>query len=210
MAIKVNNIKCPACGADLTVEEGRTQCFCSYCGTKVIITNENEYVYRNIDEAKVKQAETDRIIKLKKLELIEKNKSIRVKAYIVLGIIAIISFLIGGLFDFAWFLFIGLFAIIGIAYLFLFNVEHNNDDFDGEIRIPSEIGNYQSLSYQSVVAILKNAGFTNIECISLHDLRAGIIYKPNTVKSISINGRPFTLITKYSPNAKIVITYHSF
>ena len=75
MAIKLNSVKCPECGATLPIEEGRTQIFCSYCGTKVIVTNENEYIYRHIDEAEVKQAETDRMIKLRELEMEEKENS---------------------------------------------------------------------------------------------------------------------------------------
>ena len=45
MAIKMVSVRCPDCGAALDVEEGRTQLFCSYCGAKVIIHNDNEYIY---------------------------------------------------------------------------------------------------------------------------------------------------------------------
>lgn len=65
MAIKFTSVKCPECGASLPIEEGRKQVFCSYCGTKVMVTNENEYIYRHIDEADVKKAETDRIIRMR-------------------------------------------------------------------------------------------------------------------------------------------------
>lgn len=56
MAIKFISVKCPECGASLPIEEGRKQVFCSYCGTKVMVTNENEYIYRHIDEADVKKS----------------------------------------------------------------------------------------------------------------------------------------------------------
>ena len=69
MAIKFISVKCPECGASLPIEEGRKQVFCSYCGTKVMVTNENEYIYRHIDEADVKKAETDRIIRMRQQEL---------------------------------------------------------------------------------------------------------------------------------------------
>ncbi len=29
--------------------------FCSYCGTQIIATNENEHIYRHIDEAKIRE-----------------------------------------------------------------------------------------------------------------------------------------------------------
>ena len=59
MAINVVQIRCPACGADLSVDSTREFSFCSYCGSKVILNNDNEHVYRTIDEAGIKQAETD-------------------------------------------------------------------------------------------------------------------------------------------------------
>ena len=60
MAIKMISVKCPDCGASLDVEEGRRQCFCSYCGAKVMINNENEYIYRTIDEADIKRQRSRR------------------------------------------------------------------------------------------------------------------------------------------------------
>ncbi|MCD8148995.1 MAG: zinc ribbon domain-containing protein [Clostridiales bacterium] len=77
MAIKFVSVKCPECGAALDVEEGRKQIFCSYCGAKVMIVNDNEYVYRHIDEAGIKQAETDRIIQMKKMEIAEKTELLK-------------------------------------------------------------------------------------------------------------------------------------
>lgn len=75
MAITLNSIKCPECGAMLPIEEGRTQVFCTYCSAKVIITNENEHIYRHIDEAGIKQAETNRMVRMRELDLAEKNNS---------------------------------------------------------------------------------------------------------------------------------------
>ena len=71
MAIKLYSIKCPDCGASLPIEEGRRQLFCSYCGAKVIVNNENEYIIREIDEARIKEAETEHSIRLRELELEE-------------------------------------------------------------------------------------------------------------------------------------------
>lgn len=72
--MKLISVKCPECGATLNIEEGREQAFCTYCGTKVLLHNENEYIYRHIDEAGVKQAETDRIVRMKQMELAKKKE----------------------------------------------------------------------------------------------------------------------------------------
>lgn len=77
LGYKLISVKCPDCGQTLSIEENRTQAFCTYCGAKVLISNENEYIFRQIDEADVKKAETERIIRMRELEIAEKNSSIR-------------------------------------------------------------------------------------------------------------------------------------
>lgn len=41
---KLISVKCPDCGQTLSIEENSTQAFCTYCGAKVLISNENEYI----------------------------------------------------------------------------------------------------------------------------------------------------------------------
>lgn len=35
-------LKCPECGANLEIEEGRTFCYCQYCGCKIMLDDEKE------------------------------------------------------------------------------------------------------------------------------------------------------------------------
>lgn len=95
MAVKFTSVKCPECGANLPIEEGRKKIFCSYCGTPIIMTDENEYTYRHIDEAEVKRAETEQLVHLKELEMEEKENTRKRKgiavAYSVAGGLAIIG-----------------------------------------------------------------------------------------------------------------------
>ena len=42
MELKV--LKCPACGANIEYTENREFCFCSYCGCKIILENENQEI----------------------------------------------------------------------------------------------------------------------------------------------------------------------
>ena len=71
MSIKLLAIKCPECGATLDIEEGRKQLFCSYCGSKVLVENDNEYIYRRVDEARIREAEVKEKIRLRELEMEE-------------------------------------------------------------------------------------------------------------------------------------------
>ena len=75
MSVKLISVKCPECGATLNIEENRKQAFCTYCGAKVLLQNEHEYVYCHIDEAGIKKAETDQMVQLRIMELEERKRA---------------------------------------------------------------------------------------------------------------------------------------
>lgn len=97
MAISFVSVKCPECNANLSIEEGRDSFFCTYCGAKVIINNENEHIIRNIDEARIKEAETDRMVKLRELEL-EKERLKSNRFYKAIWISIVILLLVAGIY----------------------------------------------------------------------------------------------------------------
>lgn len=68
MGLSINVMKCPECGAELEYEEEREKMFCSFCGAPIVIKNDNEYVTRHVDNAKVLQAENERLRILSQLE----------------------------------------------------------------------------------------------------------------------------------------------
>ena len=51
--INLIKLQCPNCSANLEVADNVKQCFCTYCGTKILLDNENERVLRLVDEAAV-------------------------------------------------------------------------------------------------------------------------------------------------------------
>ena len=67
-------VKCPGCGADLTVRDGnRDFMFCEYCGTKVRLDDYQE-THRYVNEAQVKGVEAFKDIAIKRMELQEKKR----------------------------------------------------------------------------------------------------------------------------------------
>lgn len=70
MSVSVKSVRCPDCNAALEIEEGRKQCFCSYCGAKIELFNDNEYelITRHIDEAALEKARTEKEIELAKIK----------------------------------------------------------------------------------------------------------------------------------------------
>lgn len=226
MAVKFISIKCPECGAALDVEEGRQQIFCSYCGSKVLMQNENEYIYRHIDEAGIKQAETDRMIRMRQLDIEEKAavqgsgiKKILACVWLVLSliIIAICIFKIAIQDDFTtgflMLFYIGGPIVGGGAYLIFKLLPEKETDkvllSSGGIRLPKNIFPYSDKNFEEVRAALFSAGFQNVTCVNMHDLTFGLLQKPGKVESISINAEKVMTGGKvYMPNVAITITYH--
>ena len=90
--------KCPNCNATLTIEdENRDFAFCQYCGAKIML-DDYRSTQRIIDEAKIKQIEYDREIRLKELALQEKqneqkqrSRKVLIDLWIIASIIVVIS-----------------------------------------------------------------------------------------------------------------------
>lgn len=229
MAIQLVSFKCPECGANLPVEEGRKEMFCSYCGTKIVISNDNEHVYRHIDEARIKKVEADTMVELKRLELVEqqrsakvKNKKLKIIVSITLAIVIVLSFVLDFVFlDLTGLAFLGIFGLL--ALLVIWGKELGGEDEDDDIlhpelvRVPDGIFANERLDYTVVETLFKEAGFTNIRCVPLYDL--WLQKKQNVVESISINGKKLETICinekniivgkrRFQPDASVVITYH--
>ena len=229
MAVKLISVKCPECGATLNIEEDREQAFCTYCGTKVLLHNENEHIYRHIDEAGVKQAETDRIVRMKQMELAEKKraaaektKALKIKISLIMATVGILMMVIGymgghasgdpdsGLYMLSM---VGFFPLMGAGYIWLFSKKNDDDDdmdFGDKAKVPSSITDYEKKNYSAIEAMFVSAGFTNVRCVALNDLTMGVLKKPGMVDSITINGREVTSGgKKYPKDAAVVISYHS-
>lgn len=134
--VKMVSVKCPECNASLSIEEERKQCFCQYCGTKIIIDDgSTTHTYRKVDEARIKEAEVNESIRLRELMLEEKKyadkkkaKEFKVKISVILGIVGSILLVIGFLggeatgnpnSEIYMLSYIGMFAWLAIAYIWL-------------------------------------------------------------------------------------------
>ncbi len=227
MSISFTSVKCPECGASLPIEEGRQQIFCSYCGTKVIINNENEYVYRHIDEANVKRAESDRIIRLKELEFqervleqerIEENKRIRrtiiifvawmaaTAIFLLLGPYNEICYYIGGALGLVG-LYAALFWVIGRDSRKQKAAETRNRAA-GLLKLDIDTDEIKKKSYNVLESELRLMGFTNIQSMNLHDLSV-LKVKEGRVAYVSVKGKTIESSNEwFSPDEPIIIAYH--
>ena len=220
MAISLISIKCPECGATLSVESTREFSFCQYCGTKVMLNNENEYIYRTIDEAGIKQAETDRIVKLRQLEMEEKynfSRKTLIIAWIVATAILILIGIIGFTIDNEGMGTCMLFAMCvgmwgGIGIFTDDNKKKKATIIAGanEVVISRAMRDCREKNYNSAVLLFKGAGFVNVTAVPLNDLTAFHQKKDGQVEKITINGNDeFEEGDIYPKNSNVLITYHS-
>lgn len=219
MAIQFVSVTCPQCGANLQIEEGREFAFCSYCGTKVMMTNENEHIVRTIDEAGIKQAETDRIVKLRQLDIEEKSNLSR-KRLLIVWLAATVILLVVGIIGasientgMTICLILGInVALWGGLSLFSNDKKKKNRVIAGanEVMITASMMNYWEEYYRSVELLYRGAGFTNVTTVPLGDLNRFNQKKNGKVDALTINGSDeFDEGDVYPKNAAILITYHS-
>lgn len=231
MATKMISFRCPDCGASLEIAEDRVQGFCTYCGAKIQFQNENEYVVRSVDEADVKRAETEQMLELKKMELLEemrkerkKMKALEFKGSVVIAIVAICMILGGIIYHVATAEGIGggfVTAEFGVLTLLILGAKWVGDRHEekeameellhpGRVTIPPSIMNYQFKNYKTIESELKGAGFTDIKCIPQHVSQMDVLKRPNIVAAIHVNGKRISGAPEAFPkDAKITISYYS-
>ena len=62
-------VKCPSCGAELTVkDDNRDFMFCEFCGTKVRLDDYQE-THRYVNEAEVQSVKEEKELELKRMEM---------------------------------------------------------------------------------------------------------------------------------------------
>ncbi|MCF2655995.1 hypothetical protein [Lacrimispora saccharolytica] len=219
MSVRLIAMKCPACGADINVESTREFSFCTYCGTKILMNNENEHIYRSIDEARIKEAETERMILMRQMDMEEKS-SISKKYLIALWIIGtavlIIMGVIGFSIDNAG---LGMCMMLGMCLgmwggigLFGNNDKKKKKRYVGpdSASISESMECYQDKNFNSVVLLYKGAGFTNVTAIPLNDLTVFNQRKNGQVETVTINGSDeFEEGDIFPKNSNVLITYHS-
>lgn len=212
------NLTCPQCNATFSVEEGREMLFCSYCGHKILLNDENKHTIHYIDDAAIKRAETERMIQLKELEMEEKNRANKKVAIIIWAIITtilmalgIIGYSTGELGLIMCFL---LAMAVGIwGAVFLFDTKKKTPPRvvgNDEVLITDKLSYYREKHYETIRGLYKNAGFVNISTIPLHDLKLLEFKKNGLVKEITINGEDdFDEGDVFKKTDPVVIMYHS-
>lgn len=196
--MKTVKLTCQNCGANLDIKDNIA--FCSYCGAKLVIDDENRttthnynynYTHTKRDEARIRENERKEKIRLQELENEEKQKTRDNKQlYFVFGFL----------------IFIMLFSV-GMS-IYYSNAEKPKS---GQIKMPCAMSDYKGEQYDEVVRELEDLGFYNIESAEKKDLVTGWVTKDGSVYKVSINGdNDFEEGDIFSEDAEVVVTYHTF
>ena len=222
----MRSLTCPGCNAGLEVEdEGRDFAFCQYCGTKIML-DDYRSTHRYVDEARVRQAETERLIRLRELELEEKEqnrknrlRSVLFKIWTGLSAFTILLDLLvwiiyGGEYAALFFFYIVLLVTVGGAVL-IFGVLPGKEAEQellrkgSGVRFPRLDQSLEDMNVETLEQTLKTAGFTNVTTINMHDLRLSLLTRPGRVESLTVNGKNVSGLRRvYPADAQIVIRYH--
>ena len=222
---------CPNCGASLKFEDdNRDFGFCQFCGAKIML-DDYRSTHRVVDEARIHEDETNRMIKMREMEMAEKEweelkekhdhkHKIALKAYcievcaLIISIIFMIlikSSLTIGMIGFTAF-FSTIFAALVTASIDNENQEYIKNltqaHFSNKIIFNFEVGNYININYQMLQNRLTGLGFKNITLINLKDLNTKLFIKPDTVFTVTINGILPKKGEWYDPTDEVVIKYH--
>lgn len=218
MTIQKITLECPACGAGLEVGADREFCICPYCDTKIKLHNENEHIYRNIDEAGMMQAETDRMIKLREIEIEAQEKkmdNIKIAAIAVATGLLLILGIIGYAVNNTGLMTCMMFAMLLPMYAFI----HYRDKRDSYVaKTNARMGkvklkdgeSLKGKNVQYVQQMLQAAGFERIQLIPMNDLTNSLFIKPGRVKKVIIDGKEEFGTEEWFPKtAMVTVVYHS-
>lgn len=230
MAVKLNTIKCPECGAELPVEKDKKKMFCSYCGAEINISEEKIKVYKHKNQSSSKQHNRKRHhfrhdIDENHLEMMDETAaelSRRDEMLFYVWLIATVTVLMIGMLCASVLghpflgkllvIFLGVPIAIGGAY-YLFYVQPGKDKESlliagGGIRFPHNSEYYKGQDYRLVVDSLKELGFENFRYENMGDVVIGLLQKPNKIERITIDGKGAVSGRIYFPDSRIKIIYH--
>lgn len=218
--MKLIEMKCPSCGAALQVEEGRQFTFCQYCGTKIMISDEEKVTIRYIDDAGLTRAQTEQMVQMKEIELQEKRQKNQ-RAWWIVGAVVCGLMLVAGavlmatksysagytLMSMA--VFLGLFG--GMTLLAIQRKDKRTSLTQSGIRISSALANYRGQRVQTIAQLLKDAGFTNVTLVPVRDLGLLSGWRNGMVDKLIIAGDDSICEGDiFSADAAVTLSYHTF
>ena len=225
------DLKCPSCGAQLDYEDGMEYIFCKYCGTKVLINDENTITFKNVDYAEIEKAKNEsRRISIQedmiKREYEKDEKETRrynKNSLIFAGMLAVFIMIMMVSFSHDSESTVGLVMLLVVEFFVVFLMNRSSDRKEKEkqryklrmrangvpiIELSSEVYNYENKDHEVMVRQFEALGFKNVKAVPLGDLNIFTGFKSGKVEEIRINNE-FMKDTIYYEDDPVIIKYHS-
>lgn len=183
--MKMVQMRCPNCDAVLDIKDDMTtQCFCNYCGTRILLDDQQESVVK----AKVRLQELEHEKYKIDKEYEEKDKDRKEQSSLLKGYL-----IFAGVF-FTFFIVLG---IIGISSEI------------SMIPVPYSSHDFHKMNYEDAVHVLEESGYKSITVQRTDSTGLFKERKFGRVKSISIDGdQLFRSGKEFNPNANVIIIYY--
>jgi len=175
--------------------------------------------HRVVDEARMKEDETNRMIRMRELDMEEReNEKSRKMTNLAYGI-ALAFLLLGGLIGLGGVeegYFGVLIAMIIAEFTFIKGMDGKEKRKEakyrraGMIKLSSEQVDVKKHDYRSVEDTYRRLGFTQISIINKRDLITGLLKKHGQVCEITIGGETPEAGKWYYASDSVVIMYHGF
>ena len=221
-------LNCPSCGAELSVDEEREYTFCVYCGTKIMLKDQNEQTMRHIDEADVIRAKTEREIAMQELalkEMARQRDRTKLLLYIIWGVVSVICAILGYGFGFSMdggasvgLIMLGIIGLFSGLFCLISAMSGRDSDQEktsstvkkSDIEITESMESWKKKPFTAVHAVFRAGGFQNIQTVPLCDLKTEYDKKNEIVSSVLINGEEeWEEGDEFPADAAVLILYHS-
>lgn len=231
---------CPNCGASLNFDDNnRDFGFCQFCGAKIIL-DDYRSTHRVVDEARIHEDETNRMIKMREMEMEERERDKKREEtaarehqiemeYLRKNRLQLIKTL-ASFFVALILILIGIFSfqssdesaeLFGVLVIILSTVTVSEISKTGEdkkrknidlglIQLTDIALSYKNTNYRLMQSVYTKLGFIHVTTVNIKDLTTGLIKSPGSVDTVTIDGKLPQKDEWYDPNAKVVIKYHGF
>lgn len=103
MAVKLIPMTCPNCKASIEIDGTKDFCFCTYCGTKILVNDDStrtiniNHHYTETDEAKIEEIKSKERIHARELWSKDSYKKSANRSFIIMAIFCVVGFLVLGI-----------------------------------------------------------------------------------------------------------------
>ena len=117
--MKPENLNCPVCKAPLSAKQDEEFATCEYCGSTIRINpSAQRIIFKEIDEARIHEADTKKVVGLKDIETKQLNIVLKTVETVAWLLAVVILILLANIFDKPFYSFLAVVLLIYGLYIY--------------------------------------------------------------------------------------------